>query len=302
MPEEEINDETPTNSADKWVKKFFSAREKKPVVDQDKLDRLQRMGRINEIGRGVSVLGDILGSGLGAPVKRRQPDSTAPALYQNYQNTLDKYKDDIDKYDYRSFQKNLQDALLGISRADRGDEIAFRNKKQKDDNAYRNAKNALDWQKYLEGLRLKKEGLDNTKAYQKGRLGIEGEKLKLDKEKLNADIDKPFDPIQVKDKFGKNVKLPQGDWDQLYQDAMKDKDFTKNFFPALKAQFESVPDVLLKQTARAYYEYKQNKEQKEGEKESLNKYRKEKGLSTDAKQDIQATPNKATKKVPSFFQ
>lgn len=264
----------------------------KPTVDEAKLDRIRRMGKINELNRGMSVLGDALRVGLGAPVRLRQPDTTAPALYQSYQSTLDKYKDDIDNYDYKKFQKRLQDIQLGIQRNDKDEAMDFAKEKNKALNELQAAKLNNDWNRYLEGLKLKKDAQDATNKYRDKRLGLDAEKLKLQKEKQDAAAYKPFDPIQVKDKTGNNVKLAQGDWDNLYQEAMKDKEFTKNFFPALKAQFESVPDVLLKQTARAYYDYKKNREVKASEQESLSRERKNRGLSNSAADDIKGSKPK----------
>ena len=277
---------------DELVQKFYSVKEKEPELDQAKIERLQRMGRINQLGQGAKVLADIAGTALGANVRRRQPDTTAPALYQNYQTMLDKYKDQEDAYNIRDFQTKRQNAQFGLQRADRETAQEFANRRQAAIEKNNEARTALDNSKFLASLRQKQEALDNTKAYQKGRLGLEGEKVKIAKEKNDQGKEKPFDPVQVKDKFGNSVKLDQGQWDALYQSAMRDSEFTNGNLKAEISKYKDLPDGGVKQIARAYHDYNQQKEYKANEKAALEQHRQ------------QASPVKtnSTKKVPTFFQ
>lgn len=70
----------------------------KPKVDQAKLDRLARMGRINEAGRVVGVAADVLGLGLGANVNKRPTDDLAAKLFDENDNVYKKLDDDKNKY------------------------------------------------------------------------------------------------------------------------------------------------------------------------------------------------------------
>lgn len=69
-----------------------------PKVDQAKLDRLARMGRINEAGRVVGVAADVLGLGLGANVNKRPTDDLAAKLFDENDNVYKKLDDDKSKY------------------------------------------------------------------------------------------------------------------------------------------------------------------------------------------------------------
>lgn len=70
----------------------------KPTIDQAKLDRLARMGRINEAGRVVGVAADVLGLGLGANVNKRPTDDLAAKLFDENDNVYKKLDDDKNKY------------------------------------------------------------------------------------------------------------------------------------------------------------------------------------------------------------
>lgn len=105
--------------ADQLMKDLFSTRETAPVPDAAKAERLRRMGRLNQVSRGVGVLGDMLSLGLGANVKRRQPDNVAPAIYQAYENMMDRDKSLMDAYKLRDFQTQRSNTLYGLSAEDR---------------------------------------------------------------------------------------------------------------------------------------------------------------------------------------
>lgn len=64
--------------------------------NQERLDRLNRMGKINEFGRSVNVLGDIFSLAKGANVRLRKPDDIAPRLFDAEDNIYKK-KDDADR-------------------------------------------------------------------------------------------------------------------------------------------------------------------------------------------------------------
>ena len=269
-----IDQEQPAvNPSDELIKKLYGLKIPEPTYDQDKEDRLRRMGRINNLGRVVNVLGDIFSTAKGANTRRRQPDTTAPALYQAYQANLDKYKAEKDANLLRDYDKDRQDIIYQIGRNDRQEGIDYRNKVHEDSMKAQAAKNSLEWQKYLAGLKQKQDALDNTKDYQKKKLGLEGAKVKLQEDKLKQTQDKPFDPVQVKDKYGNSIKLDQGQWDNLYQNAMRDTEFTNGNLKAEISKYKELPDGGVKQIARAYYDYQKDKEFKAGEKAALERHR-----------------------------
>lgn len=64
--------------------------------NQERLDRIARMGKINEFGRSVNVLGDIFSLAKGANVRLRKPDDIAPRLFDAEDNIYNK-KNDADR-------------------------------------------------------------------------------------------------------------------------------------------------------------------------------------------------------------
>lgn len=143
LQEDELKEAQPTkqSKANEILQRIYKTNVPEPVFDQAKADRLKRMGRVNQMGNGLSVLGDMLATGLGAPVKRRQEDGTAARLYQSYENNLDKHKNDKDVYSLRKLSKSLDDAKLGLSEERRSEQMELANRKQA---AYEKAKEADD--------------------------------------------------------------------------------------------------------------------------------------------------------------
>ena len=246
------------SQADKLMQQLFAIREPKPVFDQAKADRLQKMGRINQLGKGIGVLGDMLSLGLGANVRQRRPDTTSPALYQAYQNLLDQNKAANDNWAIRDTQNQKQNIGIAFNEEHRKEQEALRQQQLKNQLEIAQQKNDFDRIKYIQDQINK--GLDrDLKAKTSARsqsIQIDRNNISREKAATTAKQEKPFDAIEVKDVNNNNVKLSQGDWDNLYQEAMKDENFTKNNLPALQSMFKNTPDAGLKQIARSYYDYK----------------------------------------------
>jgi hypothetical protein len=97
---------------DELHKRLYAINEPKPTLDLEKQARLQKMGKINQIGRGIGLMTDALSLGLGGQVKRRGPDNVSPAIYQSYQNSLDKFRDDTTAWGLRDTAR--QRANIGM--------------------------------------------------------------------------------------------------------------------------------------------------------------------------------------------
>jgi len=162
------------SKAEELIQKIYSTNVPEPVFDQAKADRLKRMGRINQMGKGISVLGDMLASGLGANVNRRQDDGTAARLYQSYEQNLDKYKNDQDVYSLRKLSKSLEDARMGLSEARREEQLDFQNRKQADWMKAKEADNKLSWAKWSAEFDRKVD-VDKTNAAYKDRMATASE-------------------------------------------------------------------------------------------------------------------------------
>lgn len=240
-------DNTQKPTADELLSKLYSKNIPEPTFDQDKADRLQRMGRLNQVGRSLNVLGDIFGTAIGANTRRRQPDTTAPALYQSYQANLDKYKAEKDANLLRDYDKERQDILHQISRADRQEGIDIAQKRFDAQQRMQAAKNNLEWQKYLAGLTQKEKELEERQRNNKAKEGISGAKLKIDQEKANKE-DNPEKPwVSVGD-----YDFNEGQGRKLYDDAVKYYGENSNYIKGLKASFDNQPLETVKHVIARY--------------------------------------------------
>ena len=78
-----------------------------PVYDEAGQKRKERVAKLNAAGRGLSVLGDVLGLATGATVKQSEPDRVTPAMLQSYQGYIQNYENRMDNFNYRDFRDRL---------------------------------------------------------------------------------------------------------------------------------------------------------------------------------------------------
>lgn len=286
----------PLTPEEELIKKLYSTREEAPKIDQEKIDRIRRMGKVNEFGRGVSVIADALSLGLGANVKRRNPDQTSPALYQAYENTLDKYDQENKAFKYRDYQKKLSDIQFGIARLDKETEREYRNRVQAANEAFRKVKNAQDLAKWQMDYQIKddkgKEDTRHNKEMEKAaliRANKTGNKA--------AKVEKPFMIAGVN---GQDVPLTQGQFRDLLAEATESANKKGSNSPEFKDfqatmnAFKDNPLEGQKNIVQRYYAWKK-------EQESLTKNRQAQGISTEpvkntlSQPKAQFNPDKAKK-------
>jgi hypothetical protein len=109
--EQKIPEKTRTQQL---MEKFTSMRVPTPAVDQESLDRLKRVGRINQIGQTANLLGDIFSLAKGAKVRDRRPDSVSPAIFEAYQRTLDKGRQEGREADRMNFQLDRENKKIEL--------------------------------------------------------------------------------------------------------------------------------------------------------------------------------------------
>ena len=252
-----VTAQPPVSKTDELVKRFYSANLPKPQVDQDKLDRIQRMGRINEIGRGVGVLGDILSLGLGGNVNKTEPDETSSRLAKAYQDTLDKYSNDQDTYDLRNFEKTRQDAQFGLSNddKDRANELALKRINASSELA--KAKAEQEWKKFVFSVGQKEADRQSKEKIAKNKNDIAWTNVKLKKDKQDATTGKPFNIIRVNDV---DTPLTQGEHRALLEEAIHSKAFTKGDLQAFRDQYQNSPLEGEKNIVQRYAAWKSAQE------------------------------------------
>lgn len=252
----------PVSKTQELINKYFNTKEEAPVFDQAKVDRLQRMGRINSLGRGLNVLGNGLSLALGANVKRSAPDTTAPALYQSYENTLDKYDQETKAYKNRQFQKSLNDIQFGISRLDKETDQDYRERVQKANDEFRKVKNAQDLAKWQLDFNINKD-----KATETARHNKEMEKSSMIRaNKTGSKTEKPEKPFMVAGVNGRDVPLTQGQFRDLLAEATQAASKAGTNSPQFKdfqATMEAFKDNPLegqKNIVQRYYNWKKEQE------------------------------------------
>jgi len=287
-------DQPKTNQTDELIKKLYGLKVPEPVFDQDKADRLQKMGRINQVGRSLNVLGDFVGTAIGANIKRRQPDTTSPALYQSYQANLDKYKAEKDANILRDYDKDRQDIVYGIGRADRQEGIDISQRRFEAEQKIKQAQRELEWKKYLAGLSQKERQIAiqqqnaDSNRIRAERSGAKGEaKEKPEKPFMQAGSG-PLTELQTRNLYDEAEKYYGGS--------------SSDYIKGMVASYSNQPLEGIKAIVAHYLN--DSKAQVNRQRIALGQ-----GGKPSAKDDInkpkpsttQSAP-KTTKKVPSFFQ
>lgn len=239
------------------VKNIFSVKPPEPVFDRDKADRLQRMGRINSLGRSIGVLGDVLSLGLGANVRRRQPDTISPAIYASYESMMDKYKNEGDAHRFALYQKQLQDAQLGITHGYRREDQAWREKAHGDELQTQRDKNSLDFAKWQATWEQRERQNQAGNRLKEADLGLKAQKLHQDRELAIARAlqdyakDNSFMEVMVN---GQIVKLAEGEYRGILAEARKY--FSEEDFETMMSPYVNQPIEGLKNIVQRYSEFK----------------------------------------------
>lgn len=274
-----------TVSPDELIQKLYSLRVPEPTFNQDKADRLQRMGRVNQLGRGVSVLGDMLATGLGAPIKRRNPDNVSPALVQSYLDNLDKYKAEKDANILRNYQKDIDDIRTGLSHSYREQATELARQKQADWMKAKEADQRLNYAKWSADWDLNRRKAGETERHNKESERIAA--IRANKTGQKSDKkDKPYMQVGVQN-------LTEGEARQLYDEAISyynegkplDQNTTNTYLKGILAAFENNPVETKKEIVAHYLRDTERQ---------LNQHRAKQGLSNEPVKSTLSKP-KATK-------
>lgn len=285
----ENNQQKPT--PDELMQKLYSKRVPEPTFNQDKADRLQKIANINQAGRGLSVLGGILASGLGAPVRRNVPDTTAPSIYSNYQANLDKYKSEKDANILRNYAKDVEDIKYGMSNAYRDQANELAKQRQADWMKAKEADNKLSWAKWSAEWDRNNKRDTEAARHNKVEEGIAAQRNAIAQQKEDKKINKPEKPFMEVGVNNQRIPLSQGEFRQYLAEATAaaQKKGTNSpewtDFQATMNAFKDNPLEGQKNIVQRYYTWKK-------EQEALNERRQQQAPSVSGQ-----TQQKATKTI-----
>lgn len=278
-------------TTDELIAKFYSTREPAPIFDQAKADRIQRMGKINQIGQGAKVLGDLFGSALGANTRRRQPDQTAPALYNSYQNMLDRYEGQKEAFNYRDFQTKRDNFRFGIGQAHQEDQMNLAAQKQKDWMRAKEADNKLNFGKWNAEYGLKKDNAKETARKNREMADIARIRANKTGSKTGSETkDKPYMQVGTQ-------SLTEGETRQIFDEALSyynggksvGLEGTQNtYLKGMLAAYSNQPTETKKEIVAHYLRDEQRQ---------LDQQRQKQGISTGTVQKDMAKPKTPIKTV-----
>lgn len=101
-----------------------------PKYDEERQKRIQTISKVNAIGEGLKVLGDVFSLSKGANVIARQPNQDVRQLYGAWQNYEDAYANRMDQYNRALWNAKLQSMY-------RGQEMQYRRDKDANDEKWR---------------------------------------------------------------------------------------------------------------------------------------------------------------------
>lgn len=110
------------------VREMFSYSPPKPTYDPNRPEELKRLARASALGKGLNVVGDIIGLGAGANVKRRQPDNRELGYLNSMYNYIDDYNRRMDDWNWKDYMNRLRgkETELGLLEKEKDREIRDR--------------------------------------------------------------------------------------------------------------------------------------------------------------------------------
>jgi hypothetical protein len=201
--------------------KIYSYRPPAPTYDPNRPEELKRLARASAIGKGLNVLGDVIGLSADAPVHPRPKDEKELGYLQSMYNYVDDYNRRMDEWNWRDYLQKLKTGELALSEANlekerKLQERMFESQEKRWELDY-DADRA--WELYQAGRDIKKEDLEREKfefdkAYKS--MTLEDQRIYRDRIATAAEIRAQKPPASTKtyklyDSKGNSVKLDENE-------------------------------------------------------------------------------------------
>jgi hypothetical protein len=124
----DINSQPPAikRTPDDILNEIYSYRPPTPTYDPNRPEELRRLARASAIGKGLNVLGDVIGLSAGANINPRPDDQRELGYLQSMYNYVDDYNRRMDEWNWRDFTTKLKAGELALSEANLKEERALR--------------------------------------------------------------------------------------------------------------------------------------------------------------------------------
>lgn len=147
------------------VREMMSYRPPKPTYDPQRPEELKRLARTSAIGKGINILGDVIGLGAGANVKRRQPDNRELGYLDNYYRYLDDYRRRMDDWNWKDYMSRLRGEEMALSQANQEANRTLKEKQLRSEQAWKmlGFKSEQDWKEHQKQQDIEDRKLDRDK-------------------------------------------------------------------------------------------------------------------------------------------
>jgi hypothetical protein len=149
------------------MKEMFAFTPKRPTYDPARPEEMKRLAKASAIGKGLNVVGDIIGLSAGANVNKRQDDNKEERYLNSMYNYLDDYTRRLDNWNYQDFANKMRLGQMELQQANQRESLN-ENKRQFDEREERYANQTeeqLKSQKEMADYRavIDKELIDSRK-------------------------------------------------------------------------------------------------------------------------------------------
>jgi hypothetical protein len=183
-----ITPSQPKRTSKDIINEIFSYTPPKPTYDPNRPEEIKRRMKLNALGQGFSVLGDMLSLGKGGNVVARPKDTTNDQLQKYIYDYTDRAAKVNDEWNYNNYMAKVKKGLTELDQLNTEGKMDFDRTKQ----TYEMAKDARDF-----GLKedqakatneLKKATQEATQSWREAQLALQQGNLELAKQRLDEAI------------------------------------------------------------------------------------------------------------------
>ena len=172
----------PMTASERLQEFYKSVRPVKPVYDPNRVEEINRLKKMNSIGEGLKVLGDVFALAKGANLNKREPNTKNDRLTQAALDYMDRYNQLMTDWNYKDYAAKMKGAETAAA-----DEWRNKAMKQQQDNADRNYN--FNYRKYYDDKKRQQDKDKATDDYRKDALKMRQDELDWRKKAPEVDYE-----------------------------------------------------------------------------------------------------------------